>query len=766
MSASTVEGMLATWWLNLVTGAIPQGFALYLGATPFIIGLLGSVQAAAALASLPGAFSVERRSERRLFTTWTAGAARIMWLIPAAAALFLPRSVALATLLIVVGVSWALVNFSIPAWTSWMNDMIPERMRGRYFSRRSLIIGLSSLVVAPLAGRFLDVGKASFGPKWAFAILFGAAGILGIANTIALYIQPEPPVARAIKPRRLDLEYFRAPLRDKPFARFLWAFAAWAFSQSVAGPFFAVYMLEKLNFTFFEVQMVNALAAMVTLMVMPSVGYLVDKYGNAALYKIAYYVVTFIPLFWVATRTDRPWLTAVSIVIAQVLSGLCGAALGISQFNLLLGSAPAGQTARYSAVWSTVVGAAGFIGPLIGGIIADATQNVEFHAGGWLIGAYKITFIVSTLLRWAVIPLLSGITERESAGVREVIGRVAASKPLQSVRHLRRLRGHSAPDARAESVQALGRLRERLAFEELVEAMGDPVLAVRRQAAIALGELRDERAVEPLLAALADDSAGTRTQAAVALGKLGDERAVDALIAVLQEEGGHDPAFVQAAAQALGHLRARRAAQPLLDIAEEAENPARAAAIQSLGDLGIASTAEPLTEMLRHDANLEPREVSALGDALAKLGEDSAVIPLLERVQDAESPLLRRELTHHAAMLIGGGEELYSWLALDELDREAAIAGTLNGHARDLRKEGRLSSALRAEAAVAAMTAAAPELAVRHLLYSVRKSGGHVEGPALDAITWLARRQRPLMPEELLLAAYAYHSAMSKRGAA
>lgn len=768
MRISITEGILATWWMALVVGAIPQGFALYLGASPFIIGLLGSLQALAGLASIMGAWLVEARPERRIFCAGLIGVGRGMWVLVAAAAVWLAKPGALALLLGVVAVSWVLQNLASPAWTAWMNDLVPTGMRARYFSRRSLLIGLFSLVAAPLAGHMLDVGEKALGPATAFGILFLVAGVFGVADGIALFRQPEPEPQSAGERPTLNAEYFTGPFRNKPYAHFLKVFALWVFAQSVAGPFFAVYQLEVLHMSFFQVQILSGLSSAVSLACLPAAGYLTEKYGNAPLYTIGYTALTINPLFWVFTRPDHPFLIWTLLIMGQALSGAAGAALGLTQFNLLLGLSPKDQTARYTAVWGTVVGVAGFFGPLLGGAIADGARNagVVLAPTSWDIGAYKFAFIASCLLRLSIVPMLRGLTEERSAEVRDVLGRMAGSKPLASMRHLRRMRGPATPGKRGQSALALGQMKERLAFEELAAALEDPSLAVRRRAAIALGELGDPRAVEPLLAKIRDRSAGSRIQAAVALGKLGDQRAVDDLIAALERDAGRDTTFVQVVAQALGRLRAARAAEPLLHIAEEEHNPARAAAIQSLGALGAEEAAEPLTEMLKTDEGLEPQEVSALGDALAKLGEESAVVPLLQRIAESDSRLMRQDLATNAGALIGPSGELYALLSLDDFAREAELARLLTNHAKEMRRHGSASAALRAEKAVEALGENDAARTLHHLRFSAHKAAPTANGPAHDALEWLATesRNRTLHREELLLGVYAYD--VLARGAA
>jgi hypothetical protein len=87
----------------------------------------------------------------------------------------------------------------------------------------------------------------------------------------------------------------------------------------------------------------------------------------------------------------------------------------------------------------------------------------------------------------------------------------------------------------------------------------------------------------------------------------------------------------------------------------------------------------------------------------------------------------------------------------------------LNGHARDLRRHGRASAALRAEAAVEALSEGHPPLILRHLQVAAHKAAPEATGPASDALEWLAAqsRARPLAVEETLLALYAFHALMA-----
>lgn len=86
-----------------------------------------------------------------------------------------------------------------------------------------------------------------------------------------------------------------------------------------------------------------------------------------------------------------------------------------------------------------------------------------------------------------------------------------------------------SPPRRADLPQATGKLGESN-IELFVKSLNDPSPEVRAQSAQALGRVRDNRAVEPLLAVLNDKDERVREKAILALGNFSDERILDALI--------------------------------------------------------------------------------------------------------------------------------------------------------------------------------------------------------------------------------------------
>jgi HEAT repeat protein len=76
--------------------------------------------------------------------------------------------------------------------------------------------------------------------------------------------------------------------------------------------------------------------------------------------------------------------------------------------------------------------------------------------------------------------------------------------------------------------------RAEQALTVLRQALGDPIVEVRREAALALGRLGDEGSAEALARALASDSEPVRRAAALALGKIPGAAVSEALLAALR----------------------------------------------------------------------------------------------------------------------------------------------------------------------------------------------------------------------------------------
>src|SRR5690606_36697314 len=78
-------------------------------------------------------------------------------LISLAAVVYLEAPGALGLVVVVLVVQYAFGAFVTVSWTSWISDLIPPSLRGRYFGRRNFICHGFGALTAAVAGLVLRI---------------------------------------------------------------------------------------------------------------------------------------------------------------------------------------------------------------------------------------------------------------------------------------------------------------------------------------------------------------------------------------------------------------------------------------------------------------------------------------------------------------------------------------------------------------------------------------------------------------------------------
>ena len=169
----------------LTGGAFLVAFAVKLGASNLVIGLLAAIGPLAQLLQLPSIFIVEKIRNRRLITVVAAALSRLCWLIIALSPFIFPAKIAITILLVLLAAVSAFGAVSGCSWNSWMRDLIPENVMGSFFSKRMRISTGVGIALSIIAALYLDFWKKQFASHElaGYSILFFigfAAGILGV----------------------------------------------------------------------------------------------------------------------------------------------------------------------------------------------------------------------------------------------------------------------------------------------------------------------------------------------------------------------------------------------------------------------------------------------------------------------------------------------------------------------------------------------------------------------------------------------------------
>lgn len=420
----TLSGIFWCVWFNTTTGTPLTLFAQKLGASNFEFGMLTALPYLASLLSVPGSFLIERTGRRKGTFLWSLYPQRLMWAPIALVPLMLAKRYgfgapgpALTTFLALVFVMYAVGSIGGPAWLSWMSDVVPSRLNGKYFSRRRQWGILAAAPAAAFVGWFLD-HQAPDQPRavlgWC-ALIFLCAGICGLADIHMFQYVP----ARNRPPRQsLKLwETFREPMRDRPFLASSAFVATLTFALTFLGQFATLYMLDQVGARNMTVQMALVVAPMVgQWLVLGAWGRAADRAGKRPLLVLASIGLVPVGLGWCFVNRGNVWL-------AYLLSA-AGAALwtGVEVVNMNLvleRSAHRRQGAGgYAAVNSVIVNVAGCLGGLAAGGIAQLLSDWHWQPfpACKTLGFYDVLFLCGAGLRLlallAFVPMLREPTAR------------------------------------------------------------------------------------------------------------------------------------------------------------------------------------------------------------------------------------------------------------------------------------------------------------------------------------------------------------------
>ncbi len=428
---SVAEG--ATWAVMCGFGdAYLAPFALFLKAGNHAMAFLGTAPlVVGALAQLAGASLSERTGRRKPLLVLTTAAHALGYLLLFWAP-FLFRAHAVEALLVVGAVLAWLASFGTPAWTSWMGDLVAPERRGRYFALRNVVVMLTMVVAMLAAAAMLSAGRAR-GWIWAgFAGVFTVAAIARGTSSWLFARHHEPPLSRSPGAYFSFWDYLRRAPRSN-FTKFSFAVAMMNGAVNTAGPFFTVYMLRDLHWTYFQFTVSTVVFLVAQSVVYRWWGAICDRHGARSVLKATSVILPVLPLLW-AFMTSYP-----ALLVAQALSGCTWAGFNLASTNFIYDAVTPQKRAR-------IVGYHGLLNAfftLIGGNVIGATL-AEVVPASFAIGPVHVTllsslpavFVASSLLRILaaaiMLPRFREVREVERVGTLALLRRLGRGEPVVS----------------------------------------------------------------------------------------------------------------------------------------------------------------------------------------------------------------------------------------------------------------------------------------------------------------------------------------------
>ncbi len=407
----TVAWMYGIIWMTCIRGSRMANFGTMLGFQDIHFGLLAALPFIAKFGQLVAAILIERTGLKKYQFLQCATVHRALWLVVAGVPLLamipgipaLPARWAVWSVLVVLTMSWLSDSLAAPAWQTWMSDVIPRRIRGRYFATRSRLTQMIQLpvvialaVIADLVTKTNAEGKVVMTAEaqpvllYTLCAMFAGAAICGMIDILLFRKMREVIPTVPDKPRQpaIDIrvpyvpgrpfgrithgaqtllavgeQMFVGPMRDSVFRRTLLPVGVMWFAMTVSGAFFYLYLLRSLQFSQTATDMLfMVVGPLMGVLAAKRWGMLLDRWGRrpVMILGMSLTVLSVLPYFFAMPATPNP-----QFVIDGVngVAGLVGRIAGRPDWVWLTDEMPIGAWMVMSC--SMILGGTGWGGAML-----------------------------------------------------------------------------------------------------------------------------------------------------------------------------------------------------------------------------------------------------------------------------------------------------------------------------------------------------------------------------------------------------------------
>ena len=387
------------WFVCCTTGSHVQVFARMTGFGEFAFGVMAAIPFLASFGQIIASVLIERTGLRKYQFLQFNVIHRAAWLLIAGVPLFLDIPSPLAvwlTLAILMG-SYFAAALAAPAWFSWMGDLIPRRVRGRYFARRERFTLMVQIVVVVALGILFDrltvfdaAGKEAIQQPAILhmaMIVYAIGAVFGVLDTVIFLrireLRPprkvaSEPILRWTEfppPRRMSLAHLRYdarylgsaayqllldPLKDRVFRNYVLFAATLSFSATASGWYFWSLCLEHLHFGKLGTNMLfQVIGPLSSIAAAPFWGKLIDRFGRRPVLTVATILVLIsnVPWFLAMPNLQGPaWM----IWLLNGSASWVGSIFGHGNWQLIGAATPLGSFLIASS--ACVIGGCGWTG--------------------------------------------------------------------------------------------------------------------------------------------------------------------------------------------------------------------------------------------------------------------------------------------------------------------------------------------------------------------------------------------------------------------
>lgn len=393
LSSYALNSVFVTWTF---AGSVFVLYLAELGLPSGQVGVVLSLFPFAGLLALGFAPTAARWGRKRVFLACYGVRKLVMALL-----LLLPwvlaewgRTIGLWFLFVVISVFAILRALAETAFYPWLQEFVPDRLRGRFSAWLALLSMLSSMVALWTAGHVLAAGTGLS----RFSLLIGAGCAIGIVS-VALHARVSGgaplPMAGDERAHRADLA---AALRDGNFVRYLLGLSAVTVGAVALTCFLPLYLTQRLGFSATSVVRLDAVLMVGGALSVLAWGWAADRFGSRPVLMLSMGMSLLVPAGWLLL----PGGAALGADVCRVLyfaQGIASNGVAVGMARLFYnGVAPPGRNTPYMALYYAAMGLAGGVAPLLAGGLLTALSGWDSRVGWLVLDGYRVLFALALVL--------------------------------------------------------------------------------------------------------------------------------------------------------------------------------------------------------------------------------------------------------------------------------------------------------------------------------------------------------------------------------
>ena len=414
LAASTGEGVAAEVVQACAGSAMATAWALHLHSGPLLLGVLWALPFFGQLLQLPAAWLMSHFDRRRVAILGNSIARQVLLLLAVLPFLHIPEASKRVGLVAIISISSLAAVAGGNAWMSWMGDLVPARIRGRYFGRRTALCAIGGAASSLAAGSAFDAASAR---GMAAPALSGLAIVGWIGAAISTWLMRRQHDPRQSTPRSPGARDLVEPFTHAPSRRILLYQAAWNVALGLTASLTAVYMLKTLRIGFTGMAIYTAALAGARVFATPLWGRVLDRIGAWPVLVVCSVGSALASALWMLASRGRLW----PIALDAVLSGILLGGQGLAAFAIPLAVAPKTSRAMLLSAFVMAGGLAFGLGSIVGGAVVGSLPALIPALG------VRALFAISAFGRLAAALFAHRILEPGAQPVAQ-IGHLAARK--------------------------------------------------------------------------------------------------------------------------------------------------------------------------------------------------------------------------------------------------------------------------------------------------------------------------------------------------